>query len=364
VSHSAISAALATAVGHDDPCGIHLVQVGSARATGSVTLHAWVEGERRARWVAKAERDVRYSEESLRREWTAVRTLRQESADLRALIPAARARFTCAGTEYFVYDGAAGRTMYAHFRNRILRPRRWLLQRFAMQALGACVRLHQSSTRPALASEVADDFRRDLAWLEQNMPGLPVPVVEYARAMLERTLRGRARLPVGHIHGDFSPYNLLTARLGVAHGASVRVIDWEHAEPNRPQYLDVFRFVAACALMGLRGRARDAVIPCLPRRDPVLQRRLLHPWFDAMTEPGAAHWLDPARLEALWAHFLVHAARREAERSDSPLASAHSTYVTALAACAGRAGSARGTRAPSAGGAADAWTRTDAYRPR
>jgi hypothetical protein len=184
------------------------------------------------------------------------------------------------------------------------------------------------------------------------------------RDVAERIELWREPLPFGQIHGDFSPYNILVRRVATTDPAAVRVIDWEHAEPLRPQSLDVLRFTAACALMGLRGRARSAALHDLHRRDRVLERGLLGPWLDATTESGAAHWLQPPQLEALWCHFLVHAARREAERSGSPADWAQSTYVAALAAFTGGTGSVRATRVRSVAGATRAWTHGDAYRPR
>jgi hypothetical protein len=354
--------ALAAAIGDVDPAQLHLVQLGSARSTGSVTVHAWLAGDWHARWVAKAARDPRHAG-SLQREWATVRVLLQRP-DLRRLIPAARARFTCAGTEYFVYDGAAGRTMYAHYRNRIFRTRGAVLRRFASQALAAIVRVHESSTSPAQGPALADDLRADLDWLVRRLPAFPATVAERVRGVAERIELWREPMPFGQVHGDFSPYNILVRSVGVTDPAAVRVIDWEHAEPARPQSLDVLRFTAACALMGLRGAARSAALHDLHRRDRVLEQALLGPWFDAMTESGAAHWLEPPQFEALWCHFLVHAARREAERSGSPADWTQSTYVAALAAFTGGAGSVRATRVRSVAGATHAWTHGDAYRPR
>jgi hypothetical protein len=362
MSELALNLALAAAIGDVDPSRLHLVQLGSARSTGSVTIHAWLTGDRHARWVAKAARDPRH-EGSLQREWATVRSLLQRP-DLQALIPAARARFTCAGTEYFVYDGAAGRTMYAHYRNRIFRSRGAMLRRFAGQAFAALVRVHESGTSPAQGLALADDLRADLDWLVRRLPAFPVTVAERVRGVAERIELWREPLPFGQIHGDFSPYNILVRRVGATDPAAVRVIDWEHAEPVRPQSLDVLRFMAAGALMGLRGTARAAALHDLHRRDRVLEQALLGRWFDAMTESGAAHWLAPPRLEALWCHFLVHAARREAERSGSPADWTQSTYVAALAAFTAAAGSVRATRVRSAAAAARAWTHGDAYRPR
>jgi hypothetical protein len=323
--------AAAAGIAHADT--LRLVQVSSSGATGAVILHAWVDGERAARVVVKTPRDARLHH-ALRREWAAVRALR-DAPDLAVLIPAALATFTLDGAEYFVYEGAPGRTMYSRWRNRVLWPRAAMLERFGRQALPALLYVHEPAGRPATSEAIATDLQHDLAWLERTVRDLPRRVGSTARIMADRLARCRHSLPIGRIHGDFSPYNIVSD--GMQPGDRVALIDWEHCERERPQHLDVFRFIGACALMGLRGRSRESAFATMQARDSVLARSFLRPWLERMSASGAASWMEPALLEALWWHFWVHASRREQERRAVPADTAGATYLPALARMAERA---------------------------
>ena len=97
-----------------------------------------------------------------------------------------------------------------------------------------------------------------------------------------------------------------------ARGAT-RIIDWEHMEVDRPQHLDIFRFIGASLLVGKRGPERGAALQSMRRDAAPLVQDLLHPWLGAMRADAAA-WTQPERLEALWWHYWIHAARRSLER--------------------------------------------------
>jgi hypothetical protein len=324
--------AVASAAGIARAESLHLVQVSSSGATGACILHAWLDGELHPRVVVKTPRDARLHH-SLRREWEAVRTLREDPA-LARLIPAALETFKLDGAEFFVYEGAQGRTLYSRYRNRILWSRAAMLRRFARQALEALIGIHATSTRAASGEEVALDLQGDLAWLERTLDELPRGVSSMASVMAERLARSRDLLPVGRVHGDFSPYNVLSSSMGV--DARVALIDWEHSEPERPQHLDLFRFIGACALMGLRGGSRLSSFEAMRTRDGRLANDFLRPWFERMSAQCAAAWLQPPMLDALWWHYWIHAARREQERRASPEDFAGATYLPALARLAQR----------------------------
>jgi len=148
------------------------------------------------------------------------------------------------------------------------------------------------------------------------------------------------------VHGDFSPYNVLT--VGMRLGVELRLIDWEHTEAERPQHLDVFRFVSACVLLGLRGQIRQQAFEQMPTRANRLIDALLRPWLDGMTAGGAACWLEPGRLEALWWHYWTHAARREQERRARPDDYHDATYLPGLVAMSERFAPPVRSRRPSA----------------
>ena len=322
--------AVAAAAGVARPADLHLVQCSSTGATGAIIFHGWLHGEDHARVVVKTPRDTRLHN-ALQREWQSVTALRADPR-FAALIPAALATFVCEGAEYYVYEGAPGRTMYSRFRNRILASRETMLERFATQALDVIVRVHATHTRQVSPHEVARDLLMDLAWLEASIPDFPQPVSECGRAFAHRLAGAHHHLPRGRVHGDFSPYNVLTS--GMAPSAEIRLIDWEHTETERPQHLDVFRFVSACVLLGLRGRSRKQAFREMPVRGAMLLEALLRPWLDRTCASGAAGWFEPEMLEALWWHFWTHAARREQERRAHPDDYRDATYLPGLVAVA------------------------------
>ena len=320
--------AAAAAASVPQPQDLHLVQCSSTGATGAIIFHGWVHGESQPRLVVKTPRDTRL-QHALQREWDAVTALRVDPR-LAALIPAALATFHCEGAKYYAYAGAPGRTMYSRYRNRIFASRESMLERFARQALDASLRVHATHTHPVSPHEVARDLLMDLVWLEGAIPALPRSISECGRAFADRLADAPHPLPRGRVHGDFSPYNVLTT--GMRTGAEIRLIDWEHTEAERPQHLDVFRFVSACVLLGLRGQARQRAFGQMPTRAGGLLRVLLRPWLDRMSPGGASNWLEREMLEALWWHFWMHAARREQERRARPDDYRDATYLPGLLA--------------------------------
>jgi hypothetical protein len=332
VLNTALQQAVAAAANVVQPRELHLVQCSSTGATGAIIFHGWMSGESQPRVVVKTPRDARL-QHALQREWDAVTALRADP-DLAAVIPAALLTFQCDGAQYYAYAGAPGRTMYSRFRNRILASRESMLERFAVQALDASLRVHEAHTRPAAAHEIARDLLMDLAWLEDAIPAFPQSVSECGRALAHRLADAPHHLPRGRVHGDFSPYNVLTT--GLRRAVEIRLIDWEHSEAERPQHLDVFRFVSACVLLGLRGRARQQAFAQMPVRGSALLGKLFRPWLDRMTAAGAASWLEPGMLEALWWHYWTHAARREQERRARPDDYRDATYLPGLIAMSER----------------------------
>ncbi len=318
--------AAAAAAGVAQRRDLHLVQCSSTGATGAIIFHGWVHGESQPRVVVKTPRDTRL-QHALQREWDAVTELRADPR-LAALIPAALATFHCEGAKYYAYAGAPGRTMYSRYRNRIFASRDSMLERFAVQALDTSLGVHATHTHRVSPHEVARDLLMDLAWLEHAIPALPESISECGRAFADRLADAPHPLPRGRVHGDFSPYNVLTT--GMKPGVAVRLIDWEHTEAERPQHLDVFRFVSACVLLGQRGKARQQAFGQMPARAAGLLRVLLRPWLERMTPGGAASWLEPGRLEALWWHYWTHAARREQERRARPDDYGDATYLPGL----------------------------------
>lgn len=331
--NATLQGAVAGAAGLSRPEQLHLVQCSSTGATGAIIFHGWVDDEPHARVVVKTPRDARLHH-ALQREWDAVSSLRAD-ARIAGLIPAALATFACEGSEYYVYEGAPGRTMYSRYRNRVLVPRTTMLERFAAQALAVIVRVHETQTRQVGPGEVARDLLMDLVWLESSIPDFPRAVSDAGRAYANRLASAGHNLPRGRVHGDFSPYNVLTSGMGPT--AEVRLIDWEHTEAERPQHLDVFRFVSACVLLGKRGSARQFAFGQMQRRAASLLDVLLRPWLDRLSASGAGTWLEPGLLEALWWHYWTHAARREQERRASPEDYLDATYLPGLVAMSERA---------------------------
>jgi hypothetical protein len=332
VLNAELQAAVAAAAGIARSGDLHLVQCSSTGATGAIIFHGWVAQEPHARVVVKTPRDSRLHH-ALQREWEAVTSLRPDER-IADLIPAALGTFTCEGSVYYAYEGAPGRTMYSRYRNRVLRSRATMLGRFARQALGVIARVHETNARQASPDDVARDLLVDLAWLESSITDLPRTVSECGRAYAQRLASARPCLPRGRVHGDFSPYNVLTSGMGMK--ADVHLIDWEHTEPERPQHLDVFRFMGACVLLGKRGHARQLAFRQMQQRAAPLVDVLLAPWLDRMSASGAGAWLEPDLLEALWWHYWTHAARREQERRANPDDYLDATYLPGLVAMAER----------------------------
>jgi hypothetical protein len=201
--------------------------------------------------------------------------------------------------------------MSAAFRNRLWLSRARLLKGYAARALQVALLLHRPHSRPAPATDVADDLLDELDGLRRTSPRLPESVCRRATEAADIIAAAPERLPWGRVHGDFSPHNLMIeshATRGVT-----RIIDWEHMEADRPQHLDIFRFIGSSLLMGRRGAERLHAGRSMRRDAAPLVQALLQPWLVAMGADGDA-WTRADRMQALWWHYWIHATRRELER--------------------------------------------------
>ena len=323
--------AIAEATGAPAPDQVHILQSSSAGATGAIILHAWVGREKNPRAIIKTPREPSLHH-AVSREWNVVTLLRKEQG-LAAMLPDTLARFTLDEADYYVYAAVPGRTMVSIFRNRVLTSRSRLVRRFAGQALESAVALHETDSRPADPGIIASDLLSDLAWLEACIPDFPATVSDRTRGFAEVIAATGASLPYGRVHGDLSPYNFIVNSSGP--GTVTRLIDWEHAEGERPQHLDVFRFMSACALMGRRGAARKSAFRAMSAVDNPLHLALFEPWLRRMKAPPDC-WLQPGPLRALWWHFCIHATRREQERRENPTEHRNSTFLRGLGAVDGQ----------------------------
>jgi hypothetical protein len=302
---------LATAVGAASAKHppLHFVQCSSPLPTGAIILHGFVDDGASASVIVKTARNP-VLPHSLQREWEALGMVRRDPS-LAGVTPAGLATFELDGAQYFVYSAVRGRTMSAAFRNRFWLPRTLLLKRFAARALQAALLVHRSSSRLAPSTVVATDLLDELEALRRAVPLLPSSVCRTAIRAVSTIASASSALPFGRVHGDFSPHNLLIGR-GPARG-STPIIDWEHMEADRPQHLDIFRFIGSSMLLGKRGAERRLARRTMPRNASPFIGALLRPWLTAMGADATA-WIRPDRLEALWWHYWIHAARRELER--------------------------------------------------
>jgi hypothetical protein len=291
-----------------EPRELHFVQCSSSLPTGAIILHGFVAGAASARIVVKTPRNPALPH-SLQREWESLAAVRRDAA-LARLTAEGIGTFNVDGGQFFAYSGLPGRTMSAAFRNRLWIRRASLLKQFAVRALQTALLVHRPASQAVPARLVADDLLRDLEGLRRTVPLLPQRVSDRATAAAARIAATPCRLPCGRVHGDFSPHNLMISRLD--RGAAC-IIDWEHMEPQRPQHLDIFRFINSSLLLGMRGTARRNARRSLNRDASPLVDALLHPWLVAMGADASA-WTQPECLDALWWHYWIHASRREVER--------------------------------------------------
>lgn len=325
-----LSAALATHAGATSPAELRFVQCSSVGATATLVLQAWQPGANQPGLVVKTPRNP-HLRHSLENEWLALQALQNELSVAR-LAPKPVARFELDGAQCYAYEGVPGRSLVAHFRDRILESRSQCIRRCGVVALEAATALHSADTRPMSGESLAHDLLSDLDWLEAFVPALPSSLAARARASADWLARHATPLPCGRIHGDFSPSNLMVPVL--ARPTEARLIDWEHTEGARPQHLDLLRFVSAATLMGARGAARMSVMHQAVLRDQPLVTHLLSPWLRRMGVEDHVAWTEPPALDALWWHYWTHAARRAQERLAVPLTPASSTLLRGLMALA------------------------------
>jgi aminoglycoside phosphotransferase (APT) family kinase protein len=260
-------------------------------------------------------------------EWKVVAQL-NEGGTTAGLVPKPVGDFEVDGARFYAYQGIGGRTMLSRFRDRVLLSRVQITRLFCRQALGAALQVHGLSTRPSTGDFLAADLMSSFAALRTIVPHLPAAIAEMANAGAETLATASVPFPVGRIHGDFSPYNLLTRSLFARECAGL--IDWEHSEPDRPQYLDVFRFIAACELMGRKTRDDGQALERMSNPHGTAAICLWRPWLQAMAPALAADDRVNGVHRALWTHYWICAAFREQQRQADPADLSQCTYLRGL----------------------------------
>jgi hypothetical protein len=293
----------------EQPSALRFVQCSSSLPTGAIILHGFVANEETARVVVKTARNPELPH-SLQREWESLAVVRRDAA-LARVTAEGIATFDMDGAQFFAYSGLPGRTMSAAFRNRLWLPRATLLKRFTARALQVALLVHRPASQLVPAALVADDLLAEADGLRRTVPLLPQSVSRKATEAAAAIAAAPEPLPCGRVHGDFSPHNLMIETTA-ARGAT-RIIDWEHMEADRPQHLDILRFIGSSLLLGTRGAERRLALQSMRREAAPLIDALLHPWLIAMGADVKA-WTRADRLEALWWHYWIHATRRELER--------------------------------------------------
>lgn len=311
-------------VGGSSP--LHVLQCSSFGATGAIILHVWVGEERDVRLVVKTPR-VPSSSHAIEAEWNTVAELTRSNV-AGSLVPKPMSSFDVDGARFYAYQGIRGRTMFSRFRDRILLSRSRMTKVFCRQALEAAVDVHSHSTRVAAGDFAAADIVANLEALRAMVPGLPAPIDRMATVAAETLAAADLSFPVGRIHGDFSPYNLIT-RSSFARKCS-GLIDWEHSEPNRPQYLDILRFIAACELMGRRTVDDAGALKRMSNPDSTAAIYLWRPWLQRMAPALVGDDRANEVHNALWTHFWICAAFREQRRQADPADLSRCTYLRGL----------------------------------
>jgi hypothetical protein len=305
---------------------LEVLQCSSAHATGAIIFHVRTGRRWHVDAVIKTPRDPR-SNHAIETEWNNLVVLSQDSR-LAALLPPALKRFEVDGAVFYAYGGIPGRTMFSRFRDRVFVSKEGMRARFGTQALDAALRLHATHTRmvsgTALARDLQESFRA-LASLVKKVPEKVERHVEDARIVLENS---GLELPAGRIHGDFSPYNLLTT--GRSSSDCTGIIDWEHYEHERPQHVDVFRFIGSCELMGRTKIENAATLRRMSDPENPVARTLLAPWLKRMAPSSCRAASDPGAYAALWTHYWVCAAHREQDRQLDPAEVGRTTYFPGL----------------------------------
>lgn len=128
-------------------------------------------------------------------------------------------------------------------------------------------------------------------------------IVELVTHVEERL--GSCVLPFGFLHGDFTPWNILTD------GQKVVVLDWEWSLPSAPPLLDMFHFLFQSNLHYFNGRLGELF------EHPVIK--------DSLT----ALKIDPSLGRELYAVYLVHWIVKEVVESKKSFASL-ADHVVAL----------------------------------
>lgn len=299
-----------------------VLQCSSPSATGAIIFHVYSESDAQVRAIVKTPRDPA-SSQCIDAEWEILSGLCREGR-YSGLLPAPLAHFDIDGATFHAYRGLPGKTLFSQYRNRIFESRTGMLLRFGRQALAASREIHAAPTRRGNGDALAADLAHSLEALQGLVPGLDAGVCAQAE-QAGRVLRASGcELPFGRIHGDFSAYNILTDGRGAE--ARVGVIDWEHSEPDRPQYLDALRFIASFELMGRRFREGASALQRM--RDPAnpLFKGFWLPWLAQAGVPACS--VDVYR--ALWMHFFVSAACREQSREKDTARTDKTTYLPGL----------------------------------
>jgi aminoglycoside phosphotransferase (APT) family kinase protein len=169
----------------------------------------------------------------------------------------------------------------------MLRERPGLAARLSAVAAESISVLHRATSSPEEvgAAHLARWVDEPLTLLEKELrlsrPGPYAEAIDALRTRLHTILRGR-RLPIGWVHRDYHPGNVLFARDG---RRVTGIVDWAGAVPDGPVDIDV-RLFRLAVLHETQGRSfGELVIEALRReREPAENALLLLAWLWHVTD--------------------------------------------------------------------------------
>lgn len=307
---------------------IYLLQVGNELTTGSQIILVFLKDQRYPRAVVKLPRYPNRTR--LHNEWNMLNELLVSGYSNLEFMPEPMCKIYLENGEGYIYRSFPGYTLRSLC--MALRPSaaRKLILEWSQKVVSIVASLHSRDLSFLPATAMAEITFEAIEVLVSMNISINAKIIGSWCKTIELLGRVNSKIPLGLVHGDFSPYNLIINEERRRKG--VGLVDWEYSEKHMPLLYDIFRFISTSGLLIHRQGPPSQRLLAISAINNSIYNIILPTYLDAIGLPELWVALKSNKdlINAFWLSFWLNAAVTEQQRSNKPSEVVKEGYLQGL----------------------------------